>query len=62
VRRYQKELDDFGYRRDNERIQPFLFAKYQDKGITFFGSVSNLRATFTMSTSPTSIRSCTTPA
>ena len=46
VRRYQKELDDFGYRRDNERIQPFLFAKYQDKGITFFGSVSNLRATF----------------
>ena len=46
VRRYQKELDDFGYRRDNERVQPFLFAKYQDKDITFFGSVSNLRATF----------------
>lgn len=46
VRRYQKELDDFGYRRDNERVQPFLFAKYQDKDITFFGSISNLRATF----------------
>lgn len=46
VRRYERELDDFGYRRDNERVQPFLFAKYQDKDITFFGSVSNLRATF----------------
>lgn len=46
VRRYEKELDDFGYRRDNERVQPFLFAKYQGKDITFFGSVSNLRATF----------------
>lgn len=46
VRRYEKELDDFGYRRDNERVQPFLFARYQDKDITFFGSISNLRATF----------------
>lgn len=46
VRRYERELDDFGYRRDNERVQPFLFAKYQDKDITFFGSVSNLRTTF----------------
>ncbi len=46
VRRYQKELDDFGYRRDNERVQPFLFAKYQDKDITVFGSISQLRGTF----------------
>ncbi len=46
VRRYQKELDDFGYRRDNERVQPFLFAKYQDKDITVFGSLSQLRGTF----------------
>lgn len=46
VRRYERELDDFGYRRDNERVQPFLFARYQDKDISFFGSVSNLRATF----------------
>ncbi|WIG50166.1 MAG: hypothetical protein OJF48_001083 [Afipia sp.] len=46
VRRYQKELDDFGYRRDNERVQPFLFAKYQDKDITVFGSLSQLYATF----------------
>ncbi|WP_425990888.1 outer membrane beta-barrel protein [Afipia sp. DC4300-2b1] len=46
VRRYQKELDDFGYRRDNERVQPFLFAKYQDKDITVFGSISQLYGTF----------------
>lgn len=46
VRRYQKELDDFGYRRDNERVQPFLFARYQDKDITVFGSISQLYATF----------------
>lgn len=46
IRRYQKELDDFGYRRDNERVQPFLFAKYQDKDITAFASISQLRGTF----------------
>ena len=28
VRRYLQEFDVFGYRRDNERVQPFLFAKY----------------------------------
>lgn len=46
VRRYQRELDDFGYRRDNERVQPFLFAKYQDKDITVFGSISQLYGAF----------------
>ncbi len=46
VRRYQRELDDFGYRRDNERVQPYLFAKYQDKDVTAFVSVSQLRGTF----------------
>jgi hypothetical protein len=46
VRRYQRELDDFGYRRDNERVQPYLFAKYQDKDITAFASISQLRGTF----------------
>ena len=46
VRRYQREFDDFGYRRDNERVQPFLFAKYQDKDITAFASISQLRGTF----------------
>lgn len=46
VRRYQRELDDFGYRRDNERVQPYLFAKYQDKDVTAFASISQLRGTF----------------
>lgn len=46
VRRYQRELDDFGYRRDNERVQPYLFVKYDDKDITAFASVSQLRGTF----------------
>lgn len=42
VRRYIDEFDDFGYRRDNERVQPFLFARYEDKSITAFASVSRL--------------------
>lgn len=46
VRRYQRELDDFGYRRDNERVQPYLFAKYENTDITAFASVSQLRGTF----------------
>lgn len=46
MRRYQRELDDFGYRRDNERVQPYLFAKYQDRDIIAFGSISQLRGTF----------------
>lgn len=46
VRRYQRELDDFGYRRDNERVQPYLFVKYEDKDITAFASISRLRGTF----------------
>src|SRR3569833_1994195 len=28
MRRYAQEFDVFGYRRDNERIPPFVFAKY----------------------------------
>ncbi len=46
ARRYTRELDDFGYRRDNERVQPFLFLKYEDKTLSLFGSVSQLFATF----------------
>lgn len=46
VRRYERELDDFGYRRDNERVQPFAFLKYEDEYITLFGAISKLRATF----------------
>ena len=46
ARRYERELDDFGYRRDNERVQPFLFAKYENDDITVFGAISQLRTTF----------------
>ena len=42
VRRYVDEFDDFGYRRDNERVQPFLFARYEDSSVTAFASVSRL--------------------
>jgi hypothetical protein len=42
VRRYVDEFDDFGYRRHNERLQPFLFARYEDTSITAFASVSQL--------------------
>ncbi len=41
-RRYHDEFDDFGYRRDNERVQPFVFAKYDGESFTAFGSVSRL--------------------
>lgn len=43
VRRYVEEFDDFGYHRDNERFQPFLFARYDDKTLSAFGAVSWLR-------------------
>lgn len=42
ARRYHDEFDDFGYRRDNERVQPFVFAKYGGENVTAFGSVSRL--------------------
>ncbi|MGM4917242.1 outer membrane beta-barrel protein [Tardiphaga sp. 813_E8_N1_3] len=42
ARRYTEEFDVFGYRRDNERIQPFLFAKYDSDTITAAASVSQL--------------------
>lgn len=43
MRRYAQEFDVFGYRRDNERIQPFVFAKYVDKDFSVTGSLSQLR-------------------
>lgn len=46
MRRYAQEFDDFGYRRDNERIQPFLFARYNSDDITVAGSISHLRGTW----------------
>jgi hypothetical protein len=42
ARRYAEELDLFGYRRDNERIQPFIFGRYDDGEITAFASISQL--------------------
>jgi hypothetical protein len=42
ARRYVDEFDDFGYRRDNERVQPFVFARYDSDSVTAFGSVSQL--------------------
>lgn len=42
ARRYAREFDDFGYRRDNERIQPFLFARYRGRDLNLFASVSRL--------------------
>lgn len=46
IRRYTQEFDVFGYRRDNERIQPFVFAKYADKNFSVTGSLSQLRGTW----------------
>jgi hypothetical protein len=46
MRRYVQEFDIFGYRRDNERVQPFVFAKYNDDAITAFASVSQLYGTW----------------
>lgn len=46
VRRYLQEFDVFGYRRDNERVQPFLFAKYGGDAVTAFVSVSRLYGTW----------------
>ena len=46
VRRYLREFDIFGYRRDNERVQPFVFAKYNDDAITAFASISQLYGTW----------------
>jgi hypothetical protein len=46
VRRYLQEFDVFGYRRDNERVQPFVFAKYNDDAVTAFVSVSQLHGTW----------------
>ena len=46
VRRYLQEFDVFGYRRDNERVQPFVFAKYNDDAVTAFVSVSQFHGTW----------------
>jgi hypothetical protein len=40
--RYQDELDYFGFRRDNERIEPFLFLRYSKDKFSLFASLSRL--------------------
>ncbi len=40
--RYAEAIDVFGYRRENERIQPFAFARYEEPGLAVSGSVSRL--------------------
>ncbi len=40
--RYEDRLDFFGYRRDNERIQPFLFAEYGGEKFSVSAAVSRL--------------------
>lgn len=42
ARHYSQEFDDFGFRRDNERIEPFLFAKYNSDEFSAYASVSQL--------------------
>ena len=40
--RYRDELDYFGFRRDNERIEPFLFLRYSKDKFALFASLSRL--------------------
>jgi len=40
--RYAAPVDLFGFRRDNERLQPFLFARYSEPGLDVSASVSRL--------------------
>ncbi len=40
--RYTEQLDLFGFRRDNERAEPFLFARYEGQGLSMSASVSRL--------------------
>jgi hypothetical protein len=40
ARRYAHEFDIFGYVRDNERVEPFVFARHNSSEVTAFGAVS----------------------
>lgn len=44
--RYTQEPDAFGFRRNNERVQPYVFASLKDQGLDVSGSVSYLRGTW----------------
>jgi hypothetical protein len=40
--RYRDDLDLFGFRRDNERAEPFLFLRYNKDRLSLFASLSRL--------------------
>ena len=40
--RYLDEPDVFGFRRNNERVQPYLFFMFNDQGLDVFASISRL--------------------
>lgn len=42
VTRYRDKLDLFGFRRDNERAEPFLFLRYNKDKFSLFASLSHL--------------------
>lgn len=42
--KYEDEFDLFGFRRDNDRVQPALYAKYSSNNLALAGAVSYLRA------------------
>jgi hypothetical protein len=42
VTRYAEKLDLFGFRRDNERMEPFVFLRYNKDKFSLFASVSRL--------------------
>lgn len=44
--RYADEPDLFGYRRNNERVEPFLFFRRERNGVTVSGSISKLYGTW----------------
>jgi hypothetical protein len=41
--KYENEFDLFGFRRDNDRLQPALYAKYTAENLALSGAVSLLR-------------------
>lgn len=41
--KYEEEFDLFGFRRDNSRAQPAVYAKYSSDDLSLFGTVSFLR-------------------
>ena len=41
--RYEQELDLFGFRRDNDRVQPSLYAKLERENLSLAGAISFLR-------------------